>query len=1196
MNTSSNTSLRLSASEFLNDLDNRVLVLDGAMGTMIQAYNLSEADFRGYRFRDHKSRLAGCNDLLCLTRPDVISGIHDEYLSAGADIIETDTFNSNGISLAEYGISDLAPEINLKGAQLARAAADRHIEATGRKVYVAGSMGPTGVSLSIGGAIDFDTLANEYRKQALALIQGGVDLLLLETVFDTLNVKAAIYGIDAAFEEAGGSVPLIISATLTETGRLLSGQSVEAFIASVSHARPVCVGFNCSFGADAMAANVKALAAYTPFRIIVYPNAGLPDAMGNYSQTPQMMASQMQRMLDEGIINIMGGCCGTTPAHIAGLAAIARGKMPFQPHPDDDILRLSGLECVEIGRPGHFTKVGERCNVAGSRKFLRLIKEGNTSEAVEIAAGQAKKGASVIDINMDDGMLDAASEMTAFISNLSSDIDTARIPLMIDSSDFNVIRKALRILQGRSAVNSISLKNGEEEFISHALEIQRLGAVPVVMAFDEKGQATSFERRTEICARSYKILTERCGFLGKEIIFDPNILAIATGIAEHDSYALDFIKTVAWIKGNLPGAKISGGVSNLSFSFRGNDPVRKALHAVFLKYAIEAGMDMAIVNPTTPIDTDSIDSELCDAAENLILLKEENAAEKMLDLAMRIKAESAPAKKAPAATPDSPKISASEQLLQLVAAGARDIPDQLISQALADNGSAFKVVREVLMEGMNRVGDLFAKGEIFLPQVVRSASAMKKAIDFLTPTLEAEASSGQGHSDGELPVFILATVKGDVHDIGKNIVAIVLRCSGFKVIDLGVMVPASDIVEAAIANNAAFVGLSGLITPSLHEMTEVARCMQQAGLSIPLFIGGATTSDLHTAVKIDPCYEGPVVHTGDAAALPPVASALADPTTSAATKKEIELRLDSLRKNYTEKNSLLPLDKARELADKVESPAPAPSITGRVDFNFSVDEVLPYLNLKPLLNEWGFSPNLENPQPEARKLLDDVNSAIEQLRKDGMTVKGRLVVMRATVDGDDIMVEIPSDENGNAASSKTLRLCMLRSQVPNPITGRTRCMSDFINGEDTLAMFAVTTAGSIIDNIEDSADYDTLLLKSVAHRLVEAATHRLHLEAKRNIWHVDDDCGIRPAVGYPCMPDQSLIFDFDKVIDYASMDIFLTENGAMKPTSTTSGLIIANKDSKYFEVGKIGSDQILDYVNRRGVDKDTIMPFLSKNL
>ncbi len=1186
---------------FADVLSKRVLVLDGAMGTMIQRLKLGEADFRGYRFKDHPTRLAGCNDLLCLTQPDKISDIHRRYLDAGADIIETNTFNSNGISLAGYGLSETADEINRAGAGIARATADGYMQETKRKVFVAGSMGPTGISLSINDSIDFDTLSDEYFRQASALIECGTDILLLETIFDTLNAKAALFGIEKAFEKTATRLPLVISATLTESGRLLSGQTVGAFLASISHTRPVCVGFNCSFGADRMTENVVALARKTPYRICVYPNAGLPDEMGLYTETPERMAAGIADMLEHQPVNIIGGCCGTTPEHIRKISETVRNTPPFVPEVDEDTLTISGLSPLSVSTESGFIKVGERCNVAGSRKFLRLINEGNTGEAIGIAAAQVSKGAGMLDINMDDGMLDASAEMTKFVRLLSADITTAPLPLMIDSSDFDVVRNTLRLIQGRPVVNSISLKNGEEEFVDKARELRMLGAVPAVMAFDEQGQAVSFERRIEICKRSYDILCGRCGFLGSEIIFDPNILAVATGIPEHDSYALDFLRTITWIKENLPGAKISGGVSNLSFAFRGIDPVRKAMHTVFLENAISRGMDMAIVNPATPLSSENMNPELRERVEDVILMRRDDASSRLLELAMKIKhelSEKTPAVKKPSVVAINGK--ASENLMDAVVNGSADISEELLRETVEEKGSAFSVVREVLMEGMNRVGVLFGRGDIFLPQVVRSAEAMKRAVEWLTPLLEKEAASGNGVGGGsDMPVMVLATVKGDVHDIGKNIVSIVMRCSGFDIKDLGVMVPAEKIVDAVREYNAAFVGLSGLITPSLNEMSEVVRNLEEAGIRIPVFIGGATTSDLHTAVRIAPFYSGPVIHTGDAASLPPVAAALTDPETAEAKRTEIAERLEKIRLEYSLEQQLLPLEKARSLARRVKTPSPVPSLFGRIDNHFMVDDVMENFNYRAFLSEWGLKPDSDESGDEASRLINDARAMLDRMKADGFRIHSRIFMTKASRDGDDIILDF-SRGKPSESSPSSLRLNMLRSRVPNPTDGKTISLADYITENDSLALFAVTVAGNgskgdFYSSLEPGS-YDWMILESVSHRLVEAATALQHDLLRKKIWGIDDNSGIRPAIGYPCMPDQSVIFDFDKVLDYRNMGIRLTENGAMFPSATTTGLVLANPEARYFDLGKIGKDQFEDYARRRGLDKDYLRPFLAKNL
>ena len=828
-------------------LDQRILVLDGAMGTMIQRYGLGEREFRGERFAHTDVELKGNNDLLCLTAPHIIDEIHRAYLEAGADIIETNSFNANAISMADYRLEGAVREINLAAARLARQAADDYSTAE-KPRFVAGSVGPTNKSCSMSPDVEnpalrslhFDTLAAAYREQMEALVEGGVDLLLVETIFDTLNAKAALWAARQAMESAGREVPVVLSVTVTESGRTLSGQTLEAFLTSVSHASLLAVGLNCSFGARDMKPWLQRLAAMAPCYVSAYPNAGLPNQLGEYDETPQSMAVQIKEFIDEGLVNIVGGCCGTTPEHIAAYRELVAGAAPRRPASRDHRLHLSGLDDLVVSRETNFVNIGERCNVAGSRKFLRLIHEKNYAEALDIARQQVEAGAQVIDINMDDAMLDARDEMVNFLNLIVSDPDIYRVPVMIDSSKWEVISAALKCLQGKAIVNSISLKEGEELFLQHAREIKRMGAAVVVMAFDEQGQADTYERKIEVCARAYRLLTEVAGMAPCDIIFDPNVLAIATGIESHDNYAVDFIRATAWIHQHLPEAKVSGGVSNLSFSFRGNNYIREAMHAVFLYHAIAQGLDMAIVNPATSVTYDDLPAETLTLIEDVVLNRRPDATERLIDFAARHREEAdKPNRTEPQ---ERTSVPVADRLRQALVKGLSTHLESDLAEAVAQYGSAIAVIEQPLMEGMNRVGQLFGEGKMFLPQVVKSARTMKQAVAILQPLIEQEnARTGETAKRGK---FIIATVKGDVHDIGKNIVGVILACNNFEVIDLGVMVPAERIVERAIAEKADFVGLSGLITPSLEEMGHVVAEMEKAGLRTPVIIGGATTSRL----------------------------------------------------------------------------------------------------------------------------------------------------------------------------------------------------------------------------------------------------------------------------------------------------------------------------------------------------------------
>lgn len=903
-------------------INERILVLDGAMGTMIQQYNLSEADFRGERFKDIPGQLKGNNDMLCLTRPDVIEEIHRKYLEAGADIIETNTFNATSVSMADYHMQPYCREINLAAARLARKVADEFTAKTpGKPRFVAGSVGPTNKTCSMSPdvnnpafrALTFDELADAYREQMEALLGGGVDAILIETIFDTLNAKAAILAAETSMQKLRRKVPLMLSVTVSDVaGHTLSGQTLDAFLASVQHADIFSIGLNCSFGAKQLKPFLEQLARRAPYYISAYPNAGLPNSLGQYDQTPEEMAAEIKEYIDEGLVNIIGGCCGTTEAYIAKYQELIKDAKPHVPAPEPKYLWLSGLELLEVTPEINFVNVGERCNVAGSRKFLRLINEKKYDEALSIARKQVEDGALILDVNMDDGLLDAAEEMTTFLNLVASEPDIARVPIMIDSSKWEVILAGLKCVQGKCVVNSISLKEGEELFIEHARTVKQYGAAVIVMAFDEKGQADTFERKIEVCERAYRILTEKVGFRRQDIIFDPNVLAVATGIEEHNNYAVDFIKATGWIRQNLPGAHVSGGVSNLSFSFRGNNYIREAMHAVFLYHAIQQGMDMGIVNPGTSVLYTDIPSDILERIEDVVLNRRPDAAERLIETAEKLKAEKENAGEQQAAVSHlawREGTTVEERLQYALVKGLGDYLDEDLHEALAKYPDAVSIIEGPLMAGMNHVGDLFGSGKMFLPQVVKTARTMKKAVAILQPYIEAEKKEG-ARSAGKV---LLATVKGDVHDIGKNIVGVVMACNNYEIIDLGVMVPAEKIIETAIREKVDIVGLSGLITPSLEEMVHVVREMERAGLDIPVMIGGATTSKLHTALKIAPVYHAPVVYMKDASLNAPVAARLMNLDLRSALAEELENEYRELReKNKTRQVKTVSLKEAQK--------------------------------------------------------------------------------------------------------------------------------------------------------------------------------------------------------------------------------------------------------------------------------------------
>ena len=895
----------------------RILILDGAMGTMIQQYNLTEDDFRGKRFAQIPGQLKGNNDILCLTRPDVIRDIHRKYLAAGADIIETNTFNSTSVSMADYHVQEYVREINFAAVKLAREVADEFTVLTSDKPrFVAGSIGPTNKTCSMSPdvnnpafrALTYDELAAAYREQMEAMLEAGVDALLIETIFDTLNAKAAIYAAEQAMEAIGVRVPLMLSVTVSDIGgRTLSGQTLEAFLASVQHADIFSVGLNCSFGARQLKPFLEQLAARAPYYISAYPNAGLPNSLGTYDQTPAEMADEIREYIHEGLVNIIGGCCGTTDEYIAAYSSLIVGAVPRIPASLPDNLWLSGLELLEVKPENNFINVGERCNVAGSRKFLRLINEKKYDEALSIARQQVEDGAQIIDINMDDGLLDAEKEMTTFLNLIASEPEIARVPVMIDSSKWDVIVAGLKCMQGKSIVNSISLKEGEEKFLEHARTIKRYGAAAVVMAFDEQGQADTYERRIEVCERAYRLLVDRVGFNPQDIIFDPNVLAVATGMDEHNNYAVDFIRATGWIRKNLPGAHVSGGVSNLSFSFRGNNYIREAMHAVFLYHAIREGMDMGIVNPATSVLYTDIPADILERIEDVVLNRRSDAAERLIETAERLKAEAEAAKNS-LSNGNSQLSSLSSQLAwredtveerlkYALTKGIGDYLEEDLAEALKVYPKAVDIIEGPLMAGMNHVGDLFGAGKMFLPQVVKTARTMKKAVAVLQPVIESEKQEGAA-SAGKV---LLATVKGDVHDIGKNIVSVVMACNGYEIIDLGVMVPAETIVQRAIEEKVNMIGLSGLITPSLDEMVHVAIELEKAGLDVPLLIGGATTSPLHTVLKIAPVYHAPVIHLKDASQNATVAARLMNPNQKEEFVKKLSNKYQQLREKNQEK-------------------------------------------------------------------------------------------------------------------------------------------------------------------------------------------------------------------------------------------------------------------------------------------------------
>lgn len=1149
-------------------LKSRVLVLDGSMGVMIQHLSLSESDFRGVLLREHAVPLKGNNDILCLTAPEKVASIHRQYLEAGADIIETNTFNATVLSQGEYGTQHLVENINKAGAQLARAEADRYTTPE-RQRFVAGSMGPTGFAASLSSdindqgarSVDFARMSDAFEQQAGALIDGGVDLLLIETIFDALNAKAAIAGARGAMSKRGVDVPIVLSITVSDTsGRILSGHTPEAFLSIVEYARPLAVGFNCSAGPSSLSPFVSSLASVSPFATIFYPNAGLPDSSGRYAETPERFAEAIEPLLANGMINIVGGCCGTTPPHIAALnELVAHYSTPRKPCAGKEMAWLAGIN--EFHDDRGFINIGERCNVAGSRKFLRLIKEKNYDEAVAIARKQVEDGAMILDINMDDGMLDTPSEMEYFLRLLTADPVTASVPWMIDSSDFNTIVRALRNVPGRAIVNSISLKPGEETFMEHARMIHSLGAAVVVMAFDEHGQATTFERKIEICSRAYRLLTEEVGFAPRDIIFDPNVLTIATGMPEHDRYALDFIKAVEWIHTSLPGAKTSGGLSNLSFAFRGNNYMRQAMHAVFLYHAIKAGLSMAIMDPATKVTYDAIPPGLLTLLEDVILCRREDATDRLLRHASEY-------------TPDASGIvgsveavsaqSVDERLVATLVSGNDAALEADLNEAVEQLGSARAVVEGPLMTGMERVGALFESGKMFLPQVVKSARSMRRAVDILRPQLEAGMTAGSGKG-----LFMLATVKGDVHDIGKNIAAVILRCNNFEVIDLGVQVDAHTIVEKAIEYKPEFIGLSGLISPSLNEMVNVAEALRDAGISVPLFVGGAATSDVHTALRIAPSYgEGVVVRVSDASQNPVIATRLL------ADFKQEAGRIQAMQQKIQKESQRLESEVDSSDAEQINSLPPqwdeahitVPSFTGMKTVEVSVGEVREFINWIYFNNCWKVRPDTV----AAKELRRDADAILDEIEATGGKMLCRVGFFPAWPEGDGLKVGevyIPTPRQ-NLSPSRSERIALCDFVAP-----RSYC--------DHVGCFVVSIGEEIRCLINESScetdSYRHILLQAVCDRLAEATSEWLHYKVRTSLWGYSHDepldaaairqgryCGIRPAVGYPSLPDQMTMHSLAKLVNPSEIGVEVTENGALIPSSSVAGFYFASPKSRYF--------------------------------
>jgi 5-methyltetrahydrofolate--homocysteine methyltransferase len=1253
------SALRPDATEALAAaLRSRILVLDGAMGTAIQRDRPDEAGYRGERFADWPSDLRGNNDLLTITQPDIIRGIHREYLEAGADIIETNTFNAQAISLGDYGMQELAYELNLESARLARAECDAMTARTpDRPRYVAGALGPTTRTASISpdvndpGArnVSYAQLVDAYLEAARGLVEGGADILQIETIFDTLNARAAIFAVETLFEQYGRRWPVVISGTITDaSGRTLSGQVTEAFWHSVRHVRPLLVGLNCALGAKEMRPYIAEMARIADCFVSCYPNAGLPNAFGEYDESPDETAAIIAEFAASGFVNLAGGCCGTTPDHIAAIAAAVADQAPRVPAEVRPALRLSGLEPLTVTDESLFVNVGERTNITGSAKFRNLIRDGDYNSALSVARQQVESGAQVIDVNMDEGMIDGVAAMDRFLKLVASEPDISRVPVMIDSSKFEVIEAGLRCVQGKPIVNSISMKEGEEKFRREATLCRKYGAAVVVMAFDEDGQADNLERRKVICERAYRILVDEVGFPAEDVIFDPNVFAVATGIEEHANYGVDFIEATRWIKQNLPGALVSGGVSNVSFSFRGNNPVREAIHAVFLYHAIAAGMDMGIVNAGALAVYDQVDERLRERIEDVVLNRRPDATERLLEIAGEFAGDGS---KAEAATEEWRSLPVEERITHALVKGidayAESDTEELRALIEERGGAPIEVIEGPLMAGMNVVGDLFGAGKMFLPQVVKSARVMKKAVAYLIPFIEAQKSpEDAGRSNGTV---IMATVKGDVHDIGKNIVGVVLQCNNYDVIDLGVMVPAQKILDAAKEHGADIVGLSGLITPSLDEMVNFAVEMERQGFEIPLLIGGATTSRAHTAVKVDQKYHGPVVWVKDASRSVPVVAALLSDEQRPTLLADLKVDYDSLRERHAARSDakvIVPLAAARENrtpidwteyrpprphliaqqtrdmhTDDYQRPATATQFV-KTFHNYSLSELREYIDWQPFFNAWemkgSFPDILNNPASgeAARKLYEDAQQMLDRLidekwlRADGVF---GLFPANATSEDD---IEVYTDEN-RAELLTTLHA--LRQQTEHRPGVPHRSLADFVAPKDTglrdyVGAFAVTAGLGIETKIAEFKaaldDYSAILLESLADRLAEAFAERLHQRVRTEFWGYQPDeeldneslikeryVGIRPAPGYPACPEHTEKQTIWQLLDVkTNAGIELTDSMAMWPGASVSGLYFSHPQSQYFVLGRLGRDQVQDYAKRKGWTMAEAERWLSPNL
>ncbi len=1214
-------------------LQERIMVLDGAMGTMLQEYDLKEEDYRGDRLADHPGELKGNSDIVTLTRPDVVREIHDGFLEAGADIIETNTFGANAISQADYDAQDLVREMNLEAVRIAREAVDRFsAETPDRPRFVAGAIGPTTKSLSISPdvndpgyrALTFDETVAVYREQVEALLAGGVDILLVETVYDTLNCKAALYAIQEVFDDRDTSRPVMISGTVVDqSGRTLSGQTPEAFWISIAHMpHLLSVGLNCALGSEQMRPFIEELAGAATVYTSLYPNAGLPNEFGGYDETPEFMAKQFDDYAGSGFVNIVGGCCGTRPEHIRAIADAARRHRPRRIPEIEPYLRLSGLEPLVVRPETNFVNIGERTNVTGSKRFARLIKENNYEEALSVALQQVENGAQLIDVNMDEGMLDSEAAMVRLLLLIASEPEIAKVPIVVDSSKWSVIKEGLKCIQGKGVVNSISLKEGEDAFREQARIVRRFGAAVIVMAFDEDGQADTLERRQEICRRAYRILTEEIGFPPQDIIFDPNIFAVATGIAEHNNYAIDFIEATRWINEHLPLAKVSGGVSNLSFSFRGNNRVREAMHSAFLYHAIKAGMDMGIVNAGQIEVYDEIPDELLEHVEDVLFNRHEDATERLVDLAETFAGDGEESEEKAAAWRDAP---VEDRLRHALVKGIVEHVVDDVEEARQKYPGPLSVIEGPLMDGMNVVGDLFGSGKMFLPQVVKSARVMKKAVAHLIPYIEEEKRRNKDTS--AKAKVLLATVKGDVHDIGKNIVGVVLACNNYDVIDLGVMVPAEKILTTAREEKVNIVGLSGLITPSLDEMVHVAKEMTRLEMDLPLLIGGATTSKIHTAVKIEPNYDGPVVHVLDASRSVSTVSRLMSGQRES-FGREVRDEYEQLRERHkrsTSRKTYLSLEDARAnrfTCDWEAVPITRPSLQGVEVFrDYPMEELRRYIDWSPFFITWqlkGKYPkifDLPEVGVEAKKLFADANDMLDRIIEEKLlTAHGVVGLWPANSVGDDIEVYADETRSDVLATMRTLR-----QQAQKTPGHPNRALADFVAPRDSgrgdyVGAFAVSTGHGIEEIVEEFErqhdDYGKIMIKALADRLAEAFAERLHDRVRKELWGYapEEDLsneelirekyrGIRPAPGYPACPDHTekpLLWDLLDAEDAAG--IRLTESLAMYPAASVCGLYFAHPESAYFNVGKIGSDQVQDYARRKGMSVEEVERWLSTRL